>query len=244
MVFDGVKTTDPCLRAQPSAAASSYSLIPQGWSLLNINHCLSFLLIPCLVNCRSLSFPYPNAPGRLECIISQRTEATSPLAVSFPLPCIDDNTMPLQDPWILPRYPTMADPFGEPCTSTVGDVHIEVEDANMELANVRQTLDRLRKWHNWGVRSRQSLKWYLWSRIYHKRPPCPSHDQLRQLALFFFPPRATAVKVEICDYGDGRFRRYDTTVDNLVPCQSRWSSAHFIRSCADRRQISKPSLTG
>ncbi|KAL9578827.1 MAG: hypothetical protein Q9203_006951, partial [Teloschistes exilis] len=127
--------------------------------------------------------------------------------------------MPIRDQWILPRYHTMADPVAEPRISTVGAGHTEIEYANIELATVRQTLDKLRKWHDWGVRSHQSLRWYLWSRIYHKRPPCPSRDQLKQLALFFFPPRATAVKVEICDYGDGRFKRYDTTVDDLVPCR-------------------------
>ncbi|KAL8635876.1 MAG: hypothetical protein Q9228_006677, partial [Teloschistes exilis] len=121
----------------------------------------------------------------------------------------------------------MADPVAEPRISTVGAGHTEIEYANIELATVRQTLDKLRKWHDWGVRSHQSLRWYLWSRIYHKRPPCPSRDQLKQLALFFFPPRATAVKVEICDYGDGRFKRYDTTVDDLNIRQS------FIRAGID-----------
>ncbi|KAL9576842.1 MAG: hypothetical protein Q9212_006772 [Teloschistes hypoglaucus] len=131
----------------------------------------------------------------------------------------------------------MADPVGEPRISTVGAGHTEIEYANIELATVRQTLDKLREWHDWGVRSHQSLRWYLWSRIYHKRPPCPSRDQLKQLALFFFPPRATAVKVEICDYGHGRFKRYDTTVDGLVPyfeSKPDWNIRQsFIRAGVD-----------
>ncbi len=62
------------------------------------------------------------------------------------------------------------------------------------------------------------MKWYLLSIIYPVRPSRPSHAKLRELALFFFPPRATGIKVEICDYGRGRFERCTTTVDKLEPC--------------------------
>lgn len=96
----------------------------------------------------------------------------------------------------------------------------EVESANSTLADVRKTLDQLRKWHYWEVRRQESLKWYLISQIY-RRPLCPSHSDLRRLALFFFPSRANGIKVEICDFGDRRFERCDTTIDRLESCQSR-----------------------
>ena len=101
----------------------------------------------------------------------------------------------------------------------IEDANNEVKDANSTLATVRGTLDRLRAWHDWDVRRQQSLKWYILSRIYSRRPPCPSKEELRSLALFFFPPRGTGLKVEICDFGDGRFERCDRSIDTLEPCK-------------------------
>lgn len=94
----------------------------------------------------------------------------------------------------------------------------EVDEAHSKLAIVRETLDQLRRWHKWGVRRQESLRWYLLSIIYPVRPSRPSHSALRELALFFFPPRATGIKVEICDYGEGRFERRAITIDKLEPC--------------------------
>lgn len=96
----------------------------------------------------------------------------------------------------------------------------EVDEANDTLTTVRQTLDRLRRWQKWGVRRQKSPRWYLLSLLYPRRPPCPSPLELRRLALFFFPPRAIGVQVEICDYGEGRFERRAITIDQLGPRES------------------------
>lgn len=98
----------------------------------------------------------------------------------------------------------------------------EEEDPNDALAATREILDRLRKWDQWWVRRRESLASYLLSKIYPRPPPCPSQPELRRLALAFFPPRATGIKVELCDIGEGRLERHDTTIDKLEPCQSRY----------------------
>lgn len=89
----------------------------------------------------------------------------------------------------------------------------EADEANKNLGTVRETLDQLRKWHSWEIRRQRSLRWYLASKVFPRRPPCPSRTKLKDLALFFFPHRATAVKVEICDFGEGRFERFITTID-------------------------------
>ncbi|KAL9010000.1 MAG: hypothetical protein Q9173_005027 [Seirophora scorigena] len=91
------------------------------------------------------------------------------------------------------------------------------EDPNEALAASREILDRLRKWDQWWVRRRESLTSYLLSKIYPRPPPCPSRAELRRLALAFFPPRATGIKVELCDLGEGRLERHDTTIDKLEP---------------------------
>ncbi|KAL8670641.1 MAG: hypothetical protein Q9168_004835 [Polycauliona sp. 1 TL-2023] len=93
----------------------------------------------------------------------------------------------------------------------------EIDNANAALATVRDTLDRLRKWHDWGIRRKTSLTFYLFASVYSKRPPCPSRSELRRLALFFFPSRATGIQVDICDFGDNRFERHETTIDKLEP---------------------------
>ncbi len=95
----------------------------------------------------------------------------------------------------------------------------EIDVANKTLTSVRKTLDRLRKWHDWGVQRETSLKWYLLSKVYPRRPPCPSQSELKRLALFFFPLRNTGIKVDICDFGEDRFETCSTTVDKVEPCK-------------------------
>ena len=132
--------------------------------------------------------------------------------------------MPSQGlPTLLPQYaPTPVSRGAHELRDTVNGNNFnnfvnEVEAANSDLVTVRKTLDQLRKWHSWKVRRQESLKWYLVSQIY-RRPPCPSQSDLRRLALFFFPSRANGIKVEICDFGDGRFERCDTTIERLESC--------------------------
>ncbi|KAL8994978.1 MAG: hypothetical protein Q9169_005197 [Polycauliona sp. 2 TL-2023] len=115
----------------------------------------------------------------------------------------------------------------------------EIDDANTTLATVRNTLDRLRKWYDWGIRRKTSLTFYLFASLVSKRPPCPSQDELRRLALFFFPSRATGMQVDICDFGDNRFERHDTTIDKLEPylkskpdwATVRWMLVQSVQAC-------------
>lgn len=90
----------------------------------------------------------------------------------------------------------------------------EIEHARSKLDQVREVLDRLRLWHEWEIRRRRSLRSYLLSKVFPRRPPCPPLLELKQLATFFFPPRAS-LKVTICDYGEERFERHETLVCNI-----------------------------
>ena len=106
---------------------------------------------------------------------------------------------------ILPRWSTEAlNAQISPLQSNRKDVAIEVEHANINLVEARKILDQLRQWHDYGIARSQSLRRNLWSRVFPQRPPCPSQEQLKQLATFFFPPRAS-LEATICDYGDGHF---------------------------------------
>ena len=155
--------------------------------------------------------------------------------------------MPSQASSALPRYDTttFSDAAYRLRDLVSGNNYIngvnEVENANSTLVTVRQTLDQLRKWHYWEVRRQQSLKSYLISKI-HPRPHCPSPSDLKDLALFFFPSRANGVTVDICDYGDGRFERCNTTVNNLESCQSR--STFGLALPTNSHQILEASLIG
>ena len=128
--------------------------------------------------------------------------------------------MPPQDA-ILLRW----NPSGPVSDSPVADRELteqetpEIDHANKTLTSVRETLDRLRRWHDWGVQRETSLSWYLFSKLYPRRPPCPSQDDLRRLALFFFPPRNTGIKVDVCDFGHNRFETCSTTLNEVEPCK-------------------------
>ncbi|KAI4269764.1 MAG: hypothetical protein LQ337_007085 [Flavoplaca oasis] len=126
--------------------------------------------------------------------------------------------MPPQDAF-LPRWATS----GPVSDSPVPDTELseqetpEIDYANETLTSVRKTLDRLRKWYGWGVRRETSLRSYLLSKVYPRRPPCPSQTELKRLALFFFPLRNTGIKVDICDFGENRFETCSTTIDKVEP---------------------------
>ncbi|KAL8898273.1 MAG: hypothetical protein Q9207_006790 [Kuettlingeria erythrocarpa] len=114
-------------------------------------------------------------------------------------------TLPRWTPSPIPAAP--GGPFDSASEKISKNKVDEVDEAHNKLAIVRETLDQLRRWHGWGVRRQQFIKWYLLSIIYPVRPSRPSHSKLRELALFFFPPRATGVKVEICDYGQAWYEQ-------------------------------------
>lgn len=100
-----------------------------------------------------------------------------------------------------------------------GDVAAEIHNATVRLDKVRGTLERLRQWHSWETERRQSLKKYLLRTFLPRRPPCPSHDELKELATFFFPLRKL-LQVTVCDIGKDRFERHETTIGGLEPCKS------------------------
>ncbi|KAL8979369.1 MAG: hypothetical protein Q9205_005279 [Flavoplaca limonia] len=119
----------------------------------------------------------------------------------------------------LPRWATSGPVSDSPVPDTeLSDQETpEIDYANKTLTSVRETLDRLRKWHGWGVQQETSLRSYLLSKVYPRRPPCPSQTELKRLALFFFPLRNTGIKVDICDFGENRFETCSTTINELEP---------------------------
>ncbi|KAL8788395.1 MAG: hypothetical protein Q9195_007313 [Heterodermia aff. obscurata] len=79
--------------------------------------------------------------------------------------------------------------------------------AREEWDQQRRVLRRLKAWHDWDENCHKSLTNFLMSKIgYPRRPSRPTHNELHQLALFYFPRRAK-LKVIVCDYGDNRFER-------------------------------------
>ena len=102
--------------------------------------------------------------------------------------------------------------------STTRDPRIEA--AEEDLKKHREVLERLRAWHDWEKSRRASFRLFLLSKIYPKRPPRPPKKELQSLAKYFFPPR-NVLNVTICDFGNGRFGRHDTNIENLEACESR-----------------------
>lgn len=99
------------------------------------------------------------------------------------------------------------------------DIATEICDASVRLDKVREILGRLRKWHSWETERQQSLRRYLLRSLFPRRPACPSHDELKDLATFFFPLRKL-LQVTVCDIGNERFERHDTIIGDLEPCKS------------------------
>ncbi len=93
---------------------------------------------------------------------------------------------------------------------------VEVENARANLTKVREILARLRKWREWELERGHSLRKFLLSKIFPRRPPCPSLPELKQLATFIFPPRAS-LKATVCDYGEGRFHRFELPISIIGP---------------------------
>ena len=95
----------------------------------------------------------------------------------------------------------------------------EIDHAKDDLVHVRKTLEKLRLWHSWGVERDNSLHSFLKSKVYPNRPPYPPVEELKRLATFFFPPRAKLIAT-VCDYGEGRFERHESSLALLWPGQS------------------------
>lgn len=87
--------------------------------------------------------------------------------------------------------------------------------AAKELEKHREVLRRLKAWHDWHGYRHKSLKTFLLSKIgYPRRPHCPDESNLLSLAKYYFPPRAE-LEVVVCDYGDGRFRRFEESIGKI-----------------------------
>lgn len=98
---------------------------------------------------------------------------------------------------------------------TRGIAGIAQHVAVIDWVHQRQVLARLRAWHEWGEASRTSPKRFLLSKSgILQRPACPDEQELLSLAFYFFPPRAQ-LKVIVCDYGDGRFERFEENLGNI-----------------------------
>lgn len=94
---------------------------------------------------------------------------------------------------------------------------LRLEKTRQQLRRHLEVLARLRTWRDWESDRQVSLRRFLLSRLYSKRPPCPTHQDLRDLAEYFFPLR-DSIRVSICDFGEGRFERYETTVGQIETC--------------------------
>ena len=83
----------------------------------------------------------------------------------------------------------------------------EKRHAEEESNRQRDTLNRLRSWHDWDQGRRTSLTRFCLSKLrLSKRPACPNEDELISLATYYFPPRVD-LKVIVCDFGASRFER-------------------------------------
>lgn len=90
-----------------------------------------------------------------------------------------------------------------------------VASAGKELEKHREVLKRLKAWHHWDANRHKSLSKFLLSNIgYPRRPDCPDESDLLSIAKYYFPPRAE-LKVIVCDYGTGRFNRFEETLGKI-----------------------------
>ena len=105
------------------------------------------------------------------------------------------------------------------------------DDSARELQRQREVLKRLKAWHAWDVRRRINPFRFLLTLVGLARPPaCPSHEELRSLATFFFPPRES-LKVSICDFGEDH--RYERHVVPLASIERREFPRFTFRSQAN-----------
>ena len=88
-----------------------------------------------------------------------------------------------------------------------------------ELRKHRAVWARLKAWHDWDEAKRQSPLGHSLSNInFRPRPARPCKQELLQLALYYFPPRAT-LKAIICDFGNGRFERSEQVLGRIDRCK-------------------------
>ncbi len=92
-----------------------------------------------------------------------------------------------------------------------------IEDIKEELKPQREVLARLRKWHITEDRRRKSFIQTQLSKFWPVLSIRPSNNELRSLVAYYFPPHEL-LSATICDFGEGRFERFKTNVDNVRLC--------------------------
>ena len=92
-----------------------------------------------------------------------------------------------------------------------------IEDIKEELKPQREVLARLRQWHIREDRRRQSFIQTQLSKFWPVQSIRPSNNELRSLVAYYFPPHEL-LSATICDFGEGRFERFKTNVDNVRMC--------------------------
>ena len=107
-----------------------------------------------------------------------------------------------------------------------------VEDIKEELKPQREVLARLRLWHAKEDRRRKSFIQTRLSRFWPVLSIRPSNNELRSLVAFYFPPHEL-LSATICDFGEGRFERFKTNIDNVRLCMYR--PIHSASDSADKR---------
>ena len=95
-----------------------------------------------------------------------------------------------------------------------------VEDIKEELKPQREVLARLRLWHAKEDRRRKSFIQIRLSRLWPVLSIRPSNNELRSLVAFYFPPHEL-LSATICDFGEGRFERFKTNIDDVRLCMPR-----------------------
>lgn len=92
------------------------------------------------------------------------------------------------------------------------------EAAQQEAARHHGVLQRLKAWHQWETQHYSSLSTFLLSTIgYPRRPERPGDSELKQLAMFYFPPRSK-LEVSIYDLGNEKFDLTTTTLGQIERC--------------------------
>ncbi len=91
--------------------------------------------------------------------------------------------------------------------------------ARKMLDSQRAVLKRLKAWRQWDTDRYKSLRKFIMSKAgLPKRPKCPTPGQLFSLATYFFTPR-WSLKVIVCDFGEGRFERFEVDLENVTQCK-------------------------
>ena len=102
---------------------------------------------------------------------------------------------------------------------------------NTENNRQRSVYEHLREWADTEVRD---IKYVILSLAFdrYKREPLPRTEELVQLAQHYYPPRGQ-VKVQVCDFGDGRAEHKEITlgeVEEYWQQKPEWADVRWIHA--------------